>query len=133
MGLGRSRLCIHTGLYTMHASHVAATYRKGKKTAGSPKVQVSDTTARRKRKSGAKSQGSVVWLPLSNPDDDSSNTSCWVLGRRGEETGDIRSHDTAIVSGSLFARAISATNLDIGIYIILYHNILLSTVPHFVS
>ena len=38
---------------------------------------------------------------------------CWVRG--GEVGGDMRSYDTAIVSGSLFARAISSSNLDIGI------------------
>ena len=42
---------------------------------------------------------------------------CWVRG--GEVGGDMRSYDTAIVSGSLFARAISSSNLDIGIIIIL--------------
>ena len=101
----------------MHASHVAATYRKGKRLGGSPKLQTkaSDPAGiiRKKRNSGAKSLGPAGWVPLS-PADDSHDASCWVLGRRGEVDGDIRSYDTAIVSGSLFARAVAATRLDVG-------------------
>ena len=85
----------------MHAGHVAATYRsKRKKSAG---VIPRPRTAGDSGKKGARGQGSSGWTALS---EDS-----WVLG----VGGDIRSHDTAIVSGSLFARAVNSANLDIGI------------------
>ena len=87
----------------MHASHVAATYRKGRRSRGtSPRPQAAGDTGKKQRK---KTRG---WTALCD--------GCWILGGvDGEVGGDIRSHDTAIVSGSLFARVISSADLDIGI------------------
>ena len=93
----------------MHASHVAATYRKTKKPSGgsSPRPSRSSTDSRKKQRKSCGGGGG--WAPMGDD--------CWVRG--GEVGGDMRSYDTAIVSGSLFARAISSSNLDIGIIIIL--------------
>ena len=94
----------------MHASHVAATHRKGKKSSGSPKLQPAQVTdsGKKRKKGGVKAAGPVGWVPVIA----GSETDCWVLGRRGEVYGDIRS--SAIVSGSLFARAIPSATLDVG-------------------
>ena len=94
----------------MHASHVAATYRKGRKGSGSPRPQRVESAGKKQRKSSGKGQGSLGWVQVT----EDSDASCWVLGRKGEEYGDMRSHDTAIVSGSLFARAVPSTSLDVG-------------------
>lgn len=90
----------------MHAGHVAATHRKGKKGSSSPKIPAARSEKSRPIKE--KAQGPLAWVPVS------SAASCWVLGRRGEVCEDIRSHDMAIVSGSLFGRAVPATSLDVG-------------------
>lgn len=91
----------------MHASHVAATHRKGKRGSSSPKTPAAESG--KSRPSKGKTQGVLGWIPVAAR----AGASCWVLGQRGE-CGDIRSHDTAIVSGSLFGRAIPATSLDVG-------------------
>lgn len=90
----------------MHAGHVAAT-RKGKRGSSSPKPPAAESG--KSRSSKGKAQGALGWVPVPTR----AGASCWVLGQRGE-CGDIRSHDTAIVSGSLFGRAIPATSLDVG-------------------
>ena len=91
----------------MHASHVAATYRKVKKHSGgsSPRPSRAGGESSKKQR---KSRSGVGWTPLGD--------GCWLRG--WEVDGDIRSYDTAIVSGALFARAVSSSTLDIGILII---------------
>lgn len=92
----------------MHAGHVAATHRKGKRGSSSPKPPAAESG--KSRPSKGKGQGALGWVPVTSR----AGASCWVLGQRGEVCGDIRRHDTAIVSGSLFGRAIPTTTLDVG-------------------
>lgn len=95
----------------MHAGHVAATYRKGKRRSGSPRAPGAESEKKKTRSPKTKCRGSLGWVPVG------TDTACWVLGRKGEVSRDIRSHDTAIAAGSLFARAVAAASLDIGIYL----------------
>ena len=95
----------------MHASHVAAAHRRGKRSSPSPRRAGAESGKKQQRTSNAKRPRSLGWVPVS------TDGGCWVMGMKGEMCGDIRSHDTAIVSGSLFARAVSATSLDVGMNI----------------
>lgn len=92
----------------MHASHVAAAHRKGKRRSCSPRKVSEESGKKQQRTSNPKRPGSSGWVPVS------TDGGCWVLGVKGEMCSDIRNHDTAIVSGSLFARAIPAATLDVG-------------------
>ena len=91
----------------MHAGHVAAAHRKGKRSGSSPR-RAGAESGKKQKSSTVKRSGPLGWVPII------TDASSWVLGLKGEVCGDIRSHDTAIVSGSLFAHAIPATSLDVG-------------------
>ena len=87
----------------MHASHVAAT-RKGKKPGGgsprSPRAGGDSDKKQRKVKG---------WAAIGE--------GCWVLGGRGVEVdGDLLTPSAVIVSGTVFARVVPSSSLDVGIH-----------------
>ena len=85
----------------------ASSVRKGKKPA---KKGGSDSG--RKREGSGKGQGSLEWVPLF-----ANAVSCWVLGPHGaksaEISGGVRTPETAILLGSLYARVVSSATMEL--------------------